>query len=105
VQPSREWKTFDLVLCNEKGLMPDVVFKFPQGNCDNDMIKLHIQFEVERNCSITSAFTLNKSNSNGIRQELCKVNLLNKLRYMSVDGQWQIFNQIVQNTQREFLPI
>ena len=60
MEPTREKAVLDLVLCNETGLINDLIVRDPLGRSDHSMVEFKMGMEGERVKSNTTVLCLNK---------------------------------------------
>ena len=104
MEPTREKAVLDLVLCNETGLINDLIVRDPLGKSDHSMVEFKIGMEGEKVKSNTTVLCLNKGDYDGMREELAKVDWDQRLHGEAVEEQWRIFQAIFHCAQKRFIP-
>ena len=85
MEPTREKAVLDLVLCNETGLINDLIVRDPLGSSDHSMVEFKIGMESEKVKSNTTVLCLNKGDYDGMREELAKVDWDQRLHGEAVE--------------------
>lgn len=104
-EPTRGEAILDLVLCNEAGLIKNVIVRDSLGTSDHNMVEFHIQIEGEQVETQARVLSLNKGDYEGMRTELIKVDWDSRLKNKTVHEQWCTFKGILYNLQEKFIPM
>jgi len=80
VGPTREQAILDLVLCNEVGLINDLIVQDAVGKSDPNMPECQIECEGEELETYTSVLGLNKGNHIDMRTDLTLVDWAGRLQ-------------------------
>ena len=69
-EPTREQTILDWVLCNEKGLVGNLVVREPLGTSDHNMVEFFVKMDSDVVDSENRVLNLNKGDYDGMRHEL-----------------------------------
>ena len=72
-EPTREQAILDWVLCNEGGLISNLMMWDPLGKGDDNMVEFFIKMEGDTVKSETQVLNLRKANFDGMRRALARI--------------------------------
>uniref|UniRef100_UPI00398EB4CB uncharacterized protein isoform X1 n=1 Tax=Pristiophorus japonicus TaxID=55135 RepID=UPI00398EB4CB len=104
-EPTRELAILDWVMCNEKGLIRNLVVRDPLGKNDHNMVEFFIKMESDTVNSETRVLNLRKGNFDGMRRELASIDWQMLLKGLTIDRQWQTFIDHMDELQQLYIPV
>uniref|UniRef100_UPI00398E5466 uncharacterized protein isoform X1 n=1 Tax=Pristiophorus japonicus TaxID=55135 RepID=UPI00398E5466 len=104
-EPTRGEAILDWVLCNERGLISNLVVRGPLEKSDHNMVEFYIRMENETVNSETMVQNLKKGNFEDMRRELARIDWRMILKGLTVDGQWQTFRDRMDELQELYIPV
>ena len=101
-RPNQRSTLIDLIFTYAKNDISDIIHMAPLGKSHHNLLKFNYYLEIDTKSN--SNYLFHKGNYNEMRNQLSTINWFNLLNEKSIDDSWNIFQSIIENLVRKFIP-